>query len=241
MNADEGKTGRRSRPRLNPMGVLAFLLGLPLFTLTPFLAAGRWDWWQAWTSLALFLGFVVFSRVIVLIKLPDLAAERSRFGSGEGAKKWDRFYMLTSGMIGPLAVWIIAGLDKRWGWSPEIAPGVCLAGMVVMTAGFSLAVWAMLVNRFFSAIVRIQKDRGHTVVESGPYRWVRHPAYAGGIISYLAMALLLGSLWALLPAALTGVVMVVRTALEDAALQAELAGYREYSQRTRYRLLPGVW
>jgi protein-S-isoprenylcysteine O-methyltransferase Ste14 len=234
-------TEKNIRPRIDPMGVVGMLVGFLLFTLVPFLAAGRWDWWQAWASVALFVLSVVVSRVLLLIKAPDLAVERSRFARGEGAKQWDRFYMLTSGFFGPMVIWVIAGLDKRWGWSPETAAGIHLAALAVMAAGFSLGIWAMLVNRFFSAIVRIQKDRGHTVVESGPYRWVRHPAYAGGIISYLAMALMLESLWALIPAALTAVVIVVRTVREDATLQAELEGYREYTQRTRYRLLPGVW
>jgi len=99
----------------------------------------------------------------------------------------------------------------------------------------------MLANRFFSGVVRIQNERGHSVVSDGPYRWVRHPGYAGGFIGDLALPLLLGSAWAFIPAALTAGAVVLRTALEDRTLQAELPGYREYAQRTRFRLLPGVW
>jgi protein-S-isoprenylcysteine O-methyltransferase Ste14 len=98
-----------------------------------------------------------------------------------------------------------------------------------------------LVNRFFSAVVRIQRDREHTVVTSGPYRLIRHPGYAGALITSLAIPLLLGSLWALIPAALVVCLLILRTALEDRTLQEKLDGYREYAGRVRYRLLPGVW
>ena len=99
----------------------------------------------------------------------------------------------------------------------------------------------MASNRFFSSVVRIQKDRGHTVVTGGPYQFVRHPGYVGGILSALGTALLLGSWWAFVPTGLLVCVIVVRTALEDRTLQAELEGYRDYAGRVRYRLLPGIW
>jgi protein-S-isoprenylcysteine O-methyltransferase Ste14 len=113
--------------------------------------------------------------------------------------------------------------------------------MILVTLGYFLATWAMTVNRFFSGVVRIQKDRRHTVVSDGPYRYVCHPSYAGGILSELASALALGSLLALIPTVLTVCLIVLRTALEDKALRNELDGYEEYAQRVRYRLLPGVW
>jgi len=99
----------------------------------------------------------------------------------------------------------------------------------------------MVSNRFFSSVVRIQVDRGHQVVKTGPYRFIRHPAYTGGILAWLATPILLGTLWALLPAALISAGIAIRTALEDRTLRAELSGYQEYSQTTRYRLVPGVW
>jgi protein-S-isoprenylcysteine O-methyltransferase Ste14 len=118
---------------------------------------------------------------------------------------------------------------------------VQIAALLALISGYLLAVWAMLANRFFSAYVRIQGDRGQSVVTDGPYRGVRHPAYAGGLISNLALPIMLGSLWALIPALLGAISMIVRTALEDRTLQAELPGYAEYARKTRYRLLPGVW
>ncbi len=101
--------------------------------------------------------------------------------------------------------------------------------------------WATGSNAFFSLTVRIQKERGQAVVEGGPYRFVRHPSYVGGILFELAAPIMLGSWWALIPGGLDAVLFVIRTALEDKTLQAELDGYPAYTERTRYRLVPGVW
>jgi protein-S-isoprenylcysteine O-methyltransferase Ste14 len=115
------------------------------------------------------------------------------------------------------------------------------AAAVVMVLGYCLSTWAMLENKYFSVVARIQKDRGHTTVMTGPYRFVRHPAYAGGVVYSLAGTLLLGSLWALIPAGLTVVLLAVRTALEDRMLLEGLPGYSEYAHKTLYRLVPGIW
>jgi protein-S-isoprenylcysteine O-methyltransferase Ste14 len=144
-------------------------------------------------------------------------------------------------LYGPLLIWIVAGLDERYGWSPQISLWLQVVAIIVAVLGSALATWAMLSNTFFSGTVRIQKERGHTVASGGPYRYVRHPGYVAGILFDVATPLILGSLWALVPAGLTVCAFVVRTALEDRTLQEELAGYREYAQQVRYRLLPGVW
>jgi protein-S-isoprenylcysteine O-methyltransferase Ste14 len=136
---------------------------------------------------------------------------------------------------------IVAGFDDRWSWSPPQAVAVQIAAFVAVALGDVLFAWAMASNMFFSSVVRIQQDRGHTVQSGGPYRFVRHPGYLGTIVPTLATPLALGSLWAFIPAGLLTAVMVVRTALEDKTLRDELAGYTEYAQRTRYRLVPGVW
>lgn len=134
-----------------------------------------------------------------------------------------------------------AGLDRRFEWSPPLPMQVAAAALAVIALCAVLTIWAMAANRFFSGLVRIQSERGHTTVTGGPYRWLRHPGYAATILADLAAPLVLGSLWALIPGGLTGAIIVIRTALEDRTLQAELAGYREYTRRVRYRLLPGVW
>ena len=144
-------------------------------------------------------------------------------------------------LVGPFAGLLVAGLDKRFGWSPEIPLGIQIAALALVILGYLLSIWAMVVNRFFSAVVRIQTERGHTVITTGPYSYVRHPGYDGGIVCNLAGAIALSSLWALIPGALVVLLTVVRTALEDRTLQEELVGYKEYAKRVRYRLLPGIW
>ncbi len=145
------------------------------------------------------------------------------------------------GIIAAIVMLIVAGLDKRFEWSPNLPLVLHIVAFGIAALGFSLSTWATLVNRFFSAVVHIQRDRGHTVVSSGPYRLIRHPGYAGTVVTSLATPLLLGSLWALIPAALVVCQLVIRTALEDETLQEELEGYHDYAARVCYRLLPGVW
>jgi protein-S-isoprenylcysteine O-methyltransferase Ste14 len=144
-------------------------------------------------------------------------------------------------LFGPLAIWGLSGLDARFGWTPPIPLGVQIGAIVVAVLGYLLLTWSMASNRFFSGVVRIQDDRGHRVASGGPYRFVRHPGYLAGVLVDLVTPLILNSLWALLPSVLVVVGLLLRTALEDRTLQAELDGYREYAGRVRSRLIPGVW
>ena len=221
--------------------VLRFVLLAVLMALVLLVAAGRLDWWQAWVYIFIMLGVSFLSRYLVFRKNPELIAERARFTSSEGIKSWDKLLVLIIGIAGPLAVYIGAGLDERNAWSPEISLAPQIVATVLFVLGAALGTWAMLANPFFSSVVRIQGDRGQTVVTSGPYRMVRHPSYSGAILSWLVTPVMLGTLWAFVPVILIIVVIIVRTALEDRMLQAELPDYRDYAQRTRYRLLPGVW
>ena len=231
------KTGRRL-PWTKVVQALLYFLLLPF---VPLIVSWRWGWWQGWVGAGLAILATVVSRVLALRKNPDLAAERGQTTSGEGTKSWDRVLVPVVAIFGPLALYVVAGLDERFAWSPDLPVGVNLAGLVAVFLGYVLGTWALVENRFFSSVVRIQKDRGHTVVTSGPYRLVRHPAYSGAVGAVLGGALLLNSLWALHPAGLVVVGIVIRTALEDRTLQAELPGYAEYARQTRYRLLPGIW
>jgi protein-S-isoprenylcysteine O-methyltransferase Ste14 len=132
-------------------------------------------------------------------------------------------------------------LDALLGWSPPFSVPVKILALFTILAGYALGSYALIENRFFSGVVRIQTDRGHQVVSSGPYRWIRHPGYAGALLTYLATPFFLDSFWAFLPTMFITLGMVIRTSLEDQVLQEELEGYREYTCRVRYRLLPGVW
>lgn len=234
--SEEGKTAVITWRHLARFLMFALLLPALLFA-----TAGTLHWAMGWAYTLITLAAVIGSRLIVMRRNPELLKERARALEHADAKKWDRVIVPIVGMYGPLAMLVVSGLDRRFGWTPAMSLGLQLTGLFLVMVGSALGTGAMVANRFFSAVVRIQKERGHAVVSSGPYSFVRHPGYAGGVLGNLAIPLALGSIWALIPGALTALVTVVRTILEDRTLQAELDGYSEYAQRVRYRLLPGIW
>jgi protein-S-isoprenylcysteine O-methyltransferase Ste14 len=233
---DEKKESRGSI-RSILLGLTSFI-GLPLCL---FLTAGRWDWIEAWVYIGLALSGTLISRVVMARRNPDLVRERARSLSAGNVAPWDRWLMPYVAVFGPLLVFIVAGLNERFLWLPAVPLGLKGAGILVVLAGMVVSGQAMLANRFFSGTVRIQKERGHQVITDGPYRWVRHPGYLGGILGYLGMPMILGSYWAFIPAGVGIAVTILRTAFEDRLLARELDGYGEYSRRTRYRLFPGIW
>ncbi len=204
-------------------------------------AAGRVDWVSAWVFLLSYGVMMLIASVLLIAKSPGLIDERLHVKERDNIEPWDRRLTQFAAVIGPFAIWIVAGLDERNGWSADLAPSLQLIGLAMIIIGQAITNWAMLENRFFSALVRIQDDRGHYVIDSGPYAVVRHPGYVGAILFDIGSALLLDSAWALIPAFLTLIVFFIRTAREDAVLHEKLPGYAEYAQSTRYRLLPGIW
>ena len=225
---------------MTPKTIVQLLIVLVVIPLVPMLISGAWDWWEAWAYAFLcILGFVV-SRAFASRRHPDLLAERTRSMGMQDAKSWDKILapMTALGSVIPL---IIAGMDKLHGWTQPFAFNIKIASLFVAVLGYVLGSWALIENKFFSGVVRIQTDRGHRVVTTGPYRFIRHPGYAGAFWTYLATPILLDSLWALIPTLLLVGVLVLRTSLEDRTLQAELPGYKEFTQKTRYRLFPGIW
>jgi protein-S-isoprenylcysteine O-methyltransferase Ste14 len=231
----------RASPSVNLRVLIRFLIFALLYPAALFLAAWTFKWAWGWAYYAILALSTIIGRALVLRRHPELLAERASYRTKEDAKPWDRVLVRIVALYGPVLTWITAGLDHRWQWSPDIRPSLQGFGLAIVLLGTVFSNWALVVNRFFSAIVRIQHDRGHEVVRDGPYRVVRHPGYAGGLYVWLTTPLMLGSLWAYIPALLTACAIVVRTALEDRTLIAELAGYDEYAHSTRYRLLPGIW
>jgi protein-S-isoprenylcysteine O-methyltransferase Ste14 len=210
-----------------------------IFAAVLFISAGRLDWIEGWAYLGLNLLTQVLCALVLIPRRPDLIAERSK--TQDGTKAWDRFLAPGMAVLGPLAILITAGLDARYGWSAPIGRGLWESALALGLCCSLFVLWAMESNPFFAATVRIQEDRGHSVVSRGPYRLVRHPGYLGSVIFDLAAPLMLGSWWAILPVLLTIGVIVVRTGLEDRTLHEELPGYREYAVAVPYRLIPGIW
>jgi protein-S-isoprenylcysteine O-methyltransferase Ste14 len=181
------------------------------------------------------------SRALAARKNPGILAERANSLSAENVKDWDKKMMPLVGILGPLTVLLVSGLDVRFGWSPVQLGWIAPAALVMLTLGLLFSTWAFVENKFFSGTVRIQTERGHRVIDTGPYQYVRHPGYASAILIYLATPVYLDSLWGLIPALLTAILFTLRAALEDKTLQEELPGYYGYAKRTKYRLFPGIW
>ena len=220
--------------------ILLMLFFIVVIPFLPLLISRDWDWWEAWVYAIIgILGFAI-SRVLAARRNPDLLAERARFLQHEDAKPWDKYLSPLVGFGGGL-IPLVAGLDALFDLSPPFSLPVKILALVIILAGYALGSYALIENRFFSGMVRIQTDRGHQVVSSGPYRWIRHPGYAGALLTYLATPFFLDSRWAFLPVVFITIVLVIRTNLEDKVLQNELEGYRDYARRVRYRLLSGVW
>jgi len=213
-------------------------LSIPLVLLV---CGGDFGWWQAWVYALLIVAAGIGGRIWAERRHPGLLAERQNIKKMQDAKAWDRVLAPLMALSVSFPLVIVAGLDHRFGWSPEFSPWLILLGFLLVATGYAFATWALAENRFFSSLVRIQTDRGHVVCDSGPYRVVRHPGYAGNVLALPGIALVLGSLWTLVPAAAALIIAVIRTVLEDRTLQEELPGYQAYAQRVRYRLIPGIF
>jgi protein-S-isoprenylcysteine O-methyltransferase Ste14 len=217
------------------------LLGLvALQALALFLPAGSLRWIEGWIYLGFYLLFIGFNALLILPKgaaATELMEERAGTRDMRG---WDKMFAAIYGLSG-IGTLVVAGLDQRFAWSPPSDSTLQVIALAIMTLGYGLFSWAMATNAYFSARVRIQADRGHQVVTRGPYGVVRHPGYAGTILAALALPVMLGSGWALIPAALLVIAVAARTVLEDRTLVAELGGYSAYAQQVRFRLVPGVW
>ena len=202
-----------------------------------------WDlaWWQGWLYSVLFVVVGIGARVLAEKRHPGLMAERGKFGKDQNVKPWDRVLAPLMAISLSFPLFIVAGLDHRFGWSPEFPIWLNLLGFILITFGYVFASWAIIENHFFSFVTRIQKERGHVVCDIGPYKIVRHPGYAGNIPPLAGIVLALGSVWTLIPVIIALIIAIIRTALEDKTLQEELPGYREYTKRVRYRLIPGIF
>ncbi|MCA0931346.1 isoprenylcysteine carboxylmethyltransferase family protein [Lutimonas saemankumensis] len=202
-----------------------------------------WDlgWWQGWLYAVLLAVASICPRIWAEKRHPGLLEERGKFGKAKEVKSWDKILSPLMAVSMTFPLFVVAGLDHRFGWSPEFPAWLNILGFILIVLGYSFAGWALIENRFFSSVVRIQTDRGHTVCDSGPYKFVRHPGYTGNILALPGIVLALGSLWTIIPVIAALIIAVVRTILEDKTLQEELPGYRDYASQVRYRLIPKIF
>ncbi len=207
------------------------------FLSIPFFAAGTFRWTRGW----IWIGLAAFSLVVVVgiarVKNPGFI--RTRLNSRPPSMPFDKVFALLYA-LSAIAFFVVCGLDARWGWS-HVSLGWLYAGLALHLAALVLLTAVAAANPFLEGTVRIQSERGHVAVTSGPYALVRHPMYLALIVMYPAWALVLGSWWACVPAVCVVFLFVFRTIHEDRTLRRELPGYEDYTRHTPYRLIPGLW
>ncbi|KKG14146.1 hypothetical protein EO98_09230 [Methanosarcina sp. 2.H.T.1A.6] len=219
--------------------VVQVLTGLFLMAAVFFLSAGRADLPRAWLFFGLYSVSLLSNMVIFLKFNPEVIRARSKI-IREEMKWWDRIFVVLYILL-IILMFIVCGLDV--GKFQLSSPGMefLVVGVIMFITGWLFVAWAMVENKFFETTVRIQKDREHTVVSTGPYAIVRHPGYAGMILFYGCAPFIIGSFYGLIPALLLAFAFVFRTYFEDRMLYEELSGYKEYTTKVRYRLVPFIW
>ena len=214
------------------------LTGTLFFLLILFICAGRINYWQGWLYATICIMSVLLNSFALRNK-GELAEERSEVKSG--TKTWDKIIIGFSAVT-LIIIYIVAGLDSgRFHWSPGFHWSINAVGVILVLSGEVIFLTAQKQNKFFSSLMRIQTDRGHTVCNTGIYKIIRHPAYFGNVITAIGIPLILGSLWGFIPSFVSVLLTITRTSLEDKTLINELDGYSDYTSSTRYRLIPYIW
>jgi protein-S-isoprenylcysteine O-methyltransferase Ste14 len=223
---------------MNAAYLIRHVTGTLIFFAILFISAGRIDYLQGLVYVSIGLLMFILGHTVLRAD-PGLMKERSK--PGEDVKKWDKTILALSFLV-TISMFIVAGLDSgRYHWSPDFHWSIYVPGIMLTASGQLLFLIAQKQNRFFSSTVRIQTDRGHTVCDTGLYGIVRHPAYMGSIIQASGFPLIFGSVWSLAPVCIMIILLIIRTNLEDMTLKNELKGYREYSEKIRYKIIPYVW
>lgn len=221
---------------------LSLFVRMSFFAVALMWPAGTWQWWEAWVIVGLWSIYGVAMTYYLLRHDPALLAERLKFVPlHEDQKNWDKVIMLLFFIAG-IGLYLVPGFDVvRYEWSESLPLWMKVLAMLVHLPCFVLLAWVMRENTYLSQVVKIDKERGHTVITTGPYALVRHPMYIVIIVLLFAVPVALGSRFALILAMFLTVLLIVRTYLEDRTLHAELEGYPEYAKKTPYRLIPGIW
>jgi len=219
-------------------GLIFTHLFIPLILLV---CGGYFSWWQAWVFSVLIFLAGIGERFLAEKRHPGILVERASMEKAQNAKPWDKILAPLMAISLLFFLVIVAGLDHRNGWTPSLPTWLNILGLVLIVLWCAFAAWGLVENRFFSSTVRIQTDRGHSVCDSGTYRIVRHPGYAGNLLAVAGIIMALNSMWTLITAVAALVIALIRTTLEDKTLHEELPGYRDHARRLRYCLFPGIY
>jgi len=227
-----GKKSSKLKDTVRVVVTILFLLAIIFFP------AGTLNWPEAWLLLIFY--FFVVGGCLIWLKKNDPELLKERRSTRKDVKGWDKKIILAY-TITLIIMLALAGLDAvrfRWSQMPLMLKALGFLGFIPAA---TLGLWAFRQNTYLAQYVRIQKDRGHRVITTGPYEYVRHPMYVGVILFILCSPLALGSLYSFIPALIIVILFIIRTSLEDKTLQEELEGYQEYAKRVRYKLIPGIW
>lgn len=221
---------------------MSLAVRMTLFAIALMWPAGTWYWWEAWVMVGLWTFFGIVITIYLLRHDPALLAERLRLVPlHKDQKAWDKILMSLF-LIAGIGLYLIPGFDVvRYGWSESLPVWVKVLAMVLHLPCFVMLGWIMHENTYLAQVVKIDEERGHKVITTGPYRLVRHPMYTVIILLLFAVPVALGSRFALILALFLTALLIVRTYLEDHTLHVELEGYPEYAKQTRYRLVPWLW
>ncbi len=235
------RPGDQLEQKGSPRQWIKLLAVYALIPLILMICGSDFDWWQAWLYSLLIVVLGIGGRVWAELRHPGLTADRQNSENIQSAKSWDKILAPLMALSISYPLVIVAGLDYRYDWSPEFPLWLNIVGFFLITLGYAFASWAVAENRFFYSVAVVRTDRGHVVCDSGPYRYVRHPGYAGNILALFGIVLALGSVWTLLPVTVALAISVLRTELEDRALKEELPGYEDYAYRVPSRLIPWIF
>jgi protein-S-isoprenylcysteine O-methyltransferase Ste14 len=218
--------------------ILQLLVLVLLQAVLLFASAGTIYWPAGWLYIGLYLLMLAGASFVMIPRRREVIEERSK--GVKGGKSWD-LWITRLIAIPTLGLLIVSGLNVRFGWTPPFPVWATILGVLLFTAGYVMVLWAMYTNKYFSQVVRIQTERGHSAITGGPYTIVRHPGYLGMTFSMLGSVLILDAYYGFACFLLYLILVIARTSLEDQTLRAELPGYLEYSRQTRFRLIPGIW
>jgi protein-S-isoprenylcysteine O-methyltransferase Ste14 len=230
----EMRTGQLTQGELLKRVLVRLLVAIPALILILFLPAGTFAYWEAWVYLAILLLPMCFVLIYLLRNDPGLLERRMRMREKEA----EQGRIIKLSLLYFLFVFMLPGLDHRFGWSHVPVAVVLFADLVVLL-GYGLIFLVFRENRYASRVVEVEAEQ--EVIRTGPYAVVRHPMYSGTLLMYLLSPLALGSYWAMIPALLIVPILVARIRNEEAVLGRELKGYQAYMQQTRFRLLPQIW
>jgi protein-S-isoprenylcysteine O-methyltransferase Ste14 len=205
-----------------------------------FASAGTLDWPQAWILLAAYGGLGLLSGLAISRHDPELLRERMRGPIQKGQKSWDKV-LLSIFFALWMTQYVVCGLDAVRFHLSDVPLWLQVAGALAIALGYYAFHVVMMTNTFAAPVVKIQSERKHQVISTGPYAYVRHPMYAGAVLLILGTPLLLGSWYGLIWAAAMIAILALRAVKEENTLKAELEGYDAYAARVRYRLVPGIW